>query len=124
MLKPYLVDIAHSTKIHYFDKTYMRYFMEIFDIFHFQNGWVIFAGKLPEKIPRITGKIKYVVNLIVDGKTYQENIQITGEMLGGRHPDGYRGITTTEEVKINSEFVKNHHCQLILTEVMPTQIEM
>ena len=91
--------------------------MEIFDIFHFQNGWVVFAGKLSKEIPVITNKRKYVANLIVDGTIYQKNIQITGEMMSGRHPDGHRGITTTEEVKINSEFVKNHHCQLILTEV-------
>jgi hypothetical protein len=98
--------------------------MEIFDIFHLQNGWVVFAGKLPEEIDLTTSRRKYTANLIVDGTIYQQNIQITGEMMGGMHPDGHRGITTKEEVKINSEFVKNHHCQLILAEVTPTQTEM
>jgi hypothetical protein len=91
--------------------------MEIFEIFHFQNGWVIFGGKLSKEIPLITNKRKYIANLIVDGTIYQQNIPITGEMMGGRHPDGHRAITTTEEVKISREFVKDHHCQLILTEI-------
>jgi hypothetical protein len=91
--------------------------MKMFDIFHFQTGETIFAGKLSEEIPIITSKSKYLGNLIVDGSIYQQNIKIIGEMIGGRHPDGYRSFITMETVEINSDFVKNHDCQLVLIEV-------
>jgi hypothetical protein len=37
-------------------------------------------------------------------------------MTGGRNPDGYRAIATMEKISLNSDFIKNHNCQLILIE--------
>jgi hypothetical protein len=91
--------------------------MEICDIFHFQTGETIFVGNLPKEIPLIRSKSMYIANLIVDGKIHKQNIQITGEMTGGKHPDGYRAIATMENLEINSEFIKNHNCQLVLVEL-------
>jgi hypothetical protein len=90
--------------------------MDICDIFYFKTGETIFAGKLSEEIPVITSKDKYTASLIVDGITYQQNINISGEMIGGGHPKGHRAISTMDKLDINSEFVKNHNCKLVLIE--------
>lgn len=90
--------------------------MQLVDIFHLSTGDIVFAGRFSEEIPVIRNRNKYMANLVVNGSLYQENIQITGEMSGGRHPDGYRAIATIEEVDLSSEFIKTHDCQLILLE--------
>jgi hypothetical protein len=91
--------------------------MKILNIFHFQTGETIFAGKLSEEIPIIRIKTKYVADLIVDDQIYQQNIKINGEMVADRNPHGYRAMITMEKIEINSDFVKNHDCQLVLIEV-------
>ena len=90
--------------------------MQLDDIFHLQNGDTIFAGKFRTEIATISKKGQYIVKLIIDGITSQENIEITGEMTGGRHPYGHRGIVTMDKVDLNSEFVKSHNCKIILVE--------
>ncbi len=92
----------------------MDVYMQIVDIFHLLIGGTTFAGKIPQEIPLI-GKSQYVANLIVDGSIYQENIHIAGEWIG-RHPDGFRAISTIEVIDLTSDFVKDHDCQLILIE--------
>jgi hypothetical protein len=88
--------------------------MQIVDIFHLSISGTTFAGKITQGTPLI-GKNQYMANLIVDGSIYQENIHIAGEWIS-RHPDGYRAISTIEVIDLTSDFVKDHDCQLILTE--------
>jgi hypothetical protein len=64
--------------------------MKVIGIFHLQIANTVFVGKLSKEIPVIRNKNKYVANLMVDDTIYQQNLQITGEMIGGRSPDEYR----------------------------------
>jgi hypothetical protein len=92
----------------------MDVYMQIVDIFYLLIGGTTFAGKIPQEIPLI-GKNHYMATLIVDSSIYQENIHIAGEWIS-RHPDGSRAISTIEVIDLTSDFVKDHDCQLILTE--------
>ena len=87
---------------------------QIVDIFHLSTGYTIFVGAFAEEIPTITSNYKYMATLIVDSSIYQKNIYITGEMIGGRHPERYRGITTLQKVDLSNEFITSHDCKLIL----------
>jgi hypothetical protein len=90
--------------------------MKIIAIFNLQIANTVFVGKLSEEIPVIRDKNKYVANFMVDNTIYQQNLQITGEMIGGRSPNEYRSIVTKEKLEINAEFINNHDCQLVLIE--------
>jgi hypothetical protein len=86
--------------------------MEIVEIFHFQGGQTVFAGKLKDDLPT-TMSGKYIATLMVDSNIYRKDIKILGQMMGGRHPEGYKAIMT-DKVDLTSEFIKNHRCKLII----------
>jgi hypothetical protein len=90
--------------------------MQVVNVFYLSLGGTTFVGKLPQEIPVIRSKTKYVADLIVDDRIYLQNIKINGEMIGGKNPDGYRAIVATEVLNLDSDFFKNHDCQLVLIE--------
>ena len=88
--------------------------LQIFEIFHFSRGEVIFVGKLNQEIPVVTPNCKYTATLIVNNLIYLQNIDIAGERIGGRNPERYRSISTMTEIDLNSDFIHNNDCKLIL----------
>lgn len=86
----------------------MNFEMQIIEVFHFQSGETVFAGS-------VTGRNELIkqckAELIIDG-TVDKTIEIRGEFLGVRHPEGHRALSTFEPIELTSEFVKKHDCTL------------
>ena len=91
--------------------------MQIFEIFHLSRGEVVFVGKLNQETPVITRNWKYTATLIVNDLVYLENIDITGERIGGRNPERYRSISTMTKIDLNADFIHSNDCKLILVAV-------
>jgi hypothetical protein len=90
--------------------------MQVINVFYLSLGGTTFVCKLSQEIPVIRSTTKYVADLIVDDRIYLKNIKINGEMIGGKNPDGHRAIVATEVLNLDSDFFKNHDCQLVLIE--------
>ncbi|MBZ8181891.1 hypothetical protein [Oscillatoria salina] len=83
--------------------------MAIVETFHLQLGYTVFVGSI-QSSNRIVKNTK--AKIFIDGNFFQ-TIEISGEFLTNiKHPQGYRAISTTDKVDIDSVFVKQYFCEL------------
>src|SRR5207302_764843 len=82
--------------------------MKIIELFRFADGRTVFVGP-------IQGNVQFIrpcrCELLVDGVP-RSVIQIEGEMIPNRTPEGYRSVSTRDTVCLERQLLSTSECHL------------
>jgi hypothetical protein len=82
--------------------------IRLLDLFAFGDGRTVLAGEViagPDYIGPMTCEL-----WVADTKC--GILKIEGEMLGGKHPKGYRAVSTWDAVAVDRDQILEHPCML------------